>query len=83
MGLSMEQQVLEEALRRVAEATRAACVRAAADGYERAGLGGLCEAGRWEMALDSIQSLDVKAIIGELSKVSSEASGADERDRAS
>lgn len=79
----MEQKVLEEALRRAAEAMRAACLRAASDGYERAGLSGLCEAGRWEMALDSMQSLDVNAIIGELSKVSSAETVADERHRAS
>lgn len=46
-----------------AEAVRAACLRAALDGYERAGLGGLCEEGRWEMVLDSIKSLDVAAVV--------------------
>lgn len=54
--------------RQTAEAVRAACVQAALDGYERAGLSGLCEAGRWEMAVDSIQSLDLNAVVRELSQ---------------
>lgn len=61
------QEELEEERRRTAEAVRAACVRAALEGYERAGISGLCEAGRWEMAVDSIQSLDLKALVRELS----------------
>lgn len=47
----------------VAEAVRAACLQAAVDGYERAGFGGLCEAGRWEMVVDALKALDVDAII--------------------
>lgn len=78
----MEPQPTEETLRRVAVAVRAACLRAASDGYERAGLGGLCEAGRWEMALDAIQSLDVNAIIGEVAPVAHAHTGADDRGRA-
>ena len=62
----MQQQALEEERRRTAEVVRAACVRAALEGYERAGISGLCEAGRWEMAVDAIQSLDVKALVREL-----------------
>lgn len=50
------------ALRGVAEAVRAACLQAALDGYERAGLGGLCEEGRWEMVVDAIRALDLDAI---------------------
>lgn len=46
----------------VAEAVRAACLQAAVDGYERAGLGGLCEEGRWEMVVDAMRALDVAAI---------------------
>lgn len=64
----MEQQVVEQALRDTAQAVRDACLQAALDGYERAGLGGLCEAGRWEMAMDAIQSLDVSAIVNQHSK---------------
>lgn len=63
----MGEQVVEDPLRRTAEAVRAACLQAALDGYERAGLSGLCEEGRWEMALDAIQSLDVNALLRKLS----------------
>ncbi|MCC6578966.1 MAG: acetyltransferase [Phycisphaeraceae bacterium] len=54
-----------QALHAAAEAVRRACLRAAMDGYERAGLGGLCEEGRWEMVIDAIRSLDVDAIVRE------------------
>ncbi|MBS0317517.1 MAG: acetyltransferase [Proteobacteria bacterium] len=50
-------------LHAAAEAVRAACLRAALDGYERAGMSGLCEEGRWEMVVDAIRSLDVDAIV--------------------
>ena len=61
---------------RAAEAVRSACLRVAQDGYERAGLGGLCEEGRWEMVLDAIQSLDVNAIVRELANSHGTAAGA-------
>lgn len=67
----MEQRELrEEQQHRTAEAVRAACLQAALDGYERAGLSGLCEAGRWEMAIDSIQALDIGAVVRKLQTVS-------------
>lgn len=62
----MTQQSSRAALLAAAKAVRAACLRAAMDGYERAGLSGLCEEGRWEMVVDSIKSLDVDAIVREL-----------------
>lgn len=52
-----------EDLRNAAEAIRDACLQAALDGYERAGLSGLCEEGRWEMVVDSIRSLNVDAVL--------------------
>ena len=64
----MQQQELDEERYRTAEAVRAACVRAALDAYERAGLSGLCEAGRWELAVDSIQTLDLNAVVRELAQ---------------
>jgi hypothetical protein len=48
--------------RLLAETIRAACVTAARDAYDDAGLRGLCPEGRWEVALDAIRSLDVEAI---------------------
>lgn len=57
------QKPREEALLDAAEAVRAACLRAALEGYELAGFSGLCEEGRWEMVVDSIESLDVAAVV--------------------
>jgi hypothetical protein len=63
MSLPVHPQELEQEQRRAVEAARAACLRGALDAYERAGLGGLCEAGRWEMVVDALQSLDVDAVV--------------------
>jgi hypothetical protein len=49
--------------RRLAQIVRTACIRAALDGYERAGLSGMCDEGRWELAIDAIRSLDLEAIV--------------------
>jgi hypothetical protein len=48
------------------EAVRAACLRAAIDAYEDAGIQGLCEEGRWEAAVGAIQSIDLRELIREL-----------------
>jgi hypothetical protein len=49
--------------RRLAEAVRQACLNAARQGYENAGISGLCEEGRWECAVDAIRALDLDAVI--------------------
>ena len=49
--------------RRLAEAVREACLTAARQAYENAGISGLCEEGRWECAVAAIRSLDLEAII--------------------
>ncbi|MGH8292875.1 MAG: acetyltransferase [Gammaproteobacteria bacterium] len=66
----MQRKELEREQCRIAEAVRAACLRAAQEGYERAGLSGLCEEGRYEMVVDSIQSLDLAAVVRRLSEES-------------
>ncbi len=53
----------DEGLHSLARQVREACLRAACDGYEQAGLGGLCAEGRWEMAIDSIRSVDLGAVV--------------------
>ncbi len=53
----------QEIMRRVAEAVRQACLKAARDGYENAGISGLCEEGRWECALGAIRALDIDTVI--------------------
>jgi len=52
--------------RRIAEAVRQACLNAARQGYENAGISGLCEEGRWECAVDAIRALDLEAVIAAL-----------------
>lgn len=54
---------------RLAQEVREACVRAALDGYEQAGLGGLCAEGRWEMAIDAIRALDLGSVIARSSRL--------------
>ena len=49
--------------RRLAEAIRAACVRAALEGYERAAISGLCHEGAWECAVDAIRTLNLETVI--------------------
>lgn len=44
------------------EAVRQACIQAALDAYEHAGIAGLCAEGRWEAAISAMQSLDVKRL---------------------
>lgn len=50
---------------RVAEAVRRACVQAARDGWERAGLSGLCAEGAAEAAVDAVRMLDVAVVARE------------------
>lgn len=44
------------------QAVRAACIQAGLDAYEQGGIAGLCEEGRWELALDAVRALDVTRI---------------------
>lgn len=59
----MTQSVEEDARQLLAQAVRDACVQAALDGYEQAGMSGLCAEGRWEMAVDAMRSLDLAAVL--------------------
>jgi hypothetical protein len=49
--------------RHLAREVQAACLRAALDGYEQAGLSGLCAEGRFEMAIDAIRALDLGSVV--------------------
>lgn len=55
-----------ESLIQLAGALRDACVQTAIEGFERAGLSGLCAEGRWEMAVDSMVSLDLDSVVSEV-----------------
>ena len=52
--------------RQIAEAVRAACLRAALEGYENAAISGLCHEGAWECAVDAIRVLDIEALLRDL-----------------
>jgi hypothetical protein len=54
--------------RRLAEAVRAACIRAVQQGYENAAISGLCEDGALEAALSAIRMLDLEAIVKDAAK---------------
>jgi hypothetical protein len=47
----------------VAETVRAACLDAARQAYEDAGMRGLCGDGRWEAALSAIRHLDLSSVL--------------------
>lgn len=52
-----------EQQRRLARLVRDACVRAALDAYEQAGMSGLCHEGAWECAVGAMRSLDLDAVL--------------------
>ena len=47
----------------LAETVRQACLHAALDAYESAGISGLCAEGRWEIAVQAIRTLDLGALL--------------------
>ena len=46
----------------LAETVRAACLDAARQAYEDAGILGLCADGRWEAALSAIRQMDLSSV---------------------
>lgn len=53
---------------RLAEAVRAACLKAAKEGYEQASASGLCHEGAVEASLGAVSMLDLKALLAELER---------------
>lgn len=53
----------DEAGLKVAEAVLKECRRTLLENYESGGISGLCEEGRWELAVGAVQTLDLKTII--------------------
>jgi hypothetical protein len=47
----------------LAEAVRAACLKAAIQAYEDAGISGLCAEGRWEAALAAMRQVDLSGAV--------------------
>jgi hypothetical protein len=50
----------------LAEAVRAACLKAAKEGYEQASASGLCHEGAVEASLGAVSMLDLKALLATL-----------------
>lgn len=48
------------------EQVRAGCLAVALEAYADAGMRGLCEAGRWERALDAIRSAKFDVVTGKV-----------------
>ncbi len=46
------------------DAVRAACLEAAQQAYEDAGIQGLCAEGRWEAALSAMRHVDLTSAVG-------------------
>ena len=55
-----------DSLLNIAEAVRAACLKAALQAYEDAGISGLCQEGRWELAVAAIRDLDLDHVLQSL-----------------
>jgi hypothetical protein len=51
---------------RLAEGVRAACLKAAKEGYEQASASGLCHEGAVEASLGAVSMLDLKALLAAL-----------------
>ena len=47
----------------MAEAVRQACMTAALQAYDEAGVRGLCHEGRWEYAMDAMRGLALRPLI--------------------
>ena len=58
--------MIPEESRRLAEAVRAACLKAAREGYTQAAQSGLCHEGAVEASLGAIGMLDLKAVLASL-----------------
>lgn len=63
IGVELNCKRCDESGAAVAEAVRMACYEKASQSYEDAGIQGLCEEGRWEVALDAMKSMDLKPVI--------------------
>lgn len=48
---------------KIAETVRDACLQAAIQAYEEAGVAGLCHEGRWELAVQEMRSLNLHSLI--------------------
>ncbi|MBL8250089.1 MAG: hypothetical protein JNK31_00315 [Candidatus Competibacter sp.] len=56
---------MNEESRRLAERVRSACVQAALDAYQDAGLSGLCAEGRWEYTIGALRQMDLSPLLAD------------------
>jgi len=64
--IAMDAILSNDEQRRIAEAVKAASLKAAIEAYQHAKMSGLCQEGAWELAVDAIKSLDVEAVLRQL-----------------
>lgn len=57
----------EDLLLQMAQRVKDACLRAARDGFEEAGMAGLCAEGALENAMEAIRLVDLEAIVARTS----------------
>ncbi|MBL8259174.1 MAG: acetyltransferase [Candidatus Competibacteraceae bacterium] len=62
--------------RQLAERVRSACVQAALEAYEHAGLSGLCAAGRWEYTIGVLREMDLAPLLAKPTGEAPEEGGA-------
>ena len=55
----------DKSVYKLAETVRAACIRAAIEGYENASISGLCGEGAFEAAISAIRMLDLDKLANE------------------
>lgn len=65
----------ENSDRQLAERVRVACVRAALEAYQDAGLSGLCAEGRWEYTIGVLRQLDLEPLLREETPEASQLGG--------
>ena len=53
----------------LAGVVREACMRAALEAYESAGISGLCAEGRWELAMQAVRTLDLTQLVEEFKQL--------------
>lgn len=59
----------------MAEAVRQACIAAALQAYDDAGVSGLCHEGRWEYAVDAMRGLPLRPLIEALLRAAEDEAG--------
>ena len=66
-----------DAYMQTAEAVRQACIAAALQAYEDAGVSGLCHEGRWEYAVDAMRGLPLRPLVEALLIAAEDGEGGD------